>query len=1458
MNRKILILLLGLIYAASIMAQIDYEQLQGDFEQKQEFKQQVYNKTLDFIKQNPQSKSLPRLYYQVAELSIELNVENPATTVYYMEKVLELNPDFENLDIVLYNIGYFNYEAVVKQRDEGRLNRVEEAENWPVDLRLSEIKLSKSINAFKRIQQEFPLSGYNTEAIYRLGTIYFEIALDSKNPAEFYPQAIEYFDIVASREKDQLQNYGLFQRGWTYFVSGNYEDAISDFSAVLNLINNTKDEKDKLFFEADALENIAYSLIEYDGTDFEGVSEASMRAKEIFLNFVTDSYAQEIILKAIDLELLYSAPMRAVDFYNTYIDLYPLSLECPTYIDSIVSLYKQFPERTRNDIPAEVVITEEMDRLVKEYNYNSNWYRANAGKNNEAQLNVIRDAFEFLEPRYFNAFVKNKNHENFFQYSELIEQYIIYKVFDSEESLTNKEIFSSRVVLLSQYLADETKDPDDYFVSIRLLKAFNQKYPENENYFKNREDTYLLAEEVFELMNESLANGDSISTITYGNITKAEADSFYIAETLDYETLLLDSTYTGSAKTEEQIRIVYKRAEIYYDNSNYDSAEADYIELLDLEIANNMRTDCFARLAEISRTRSEYQQEEDYYRNALEYATSDNKEVYFTNIMASIQSNAKDKKDKGSYGEAADQYLRLAQELENVDQDKNINQSRIVGFRLEAVENLKTASEFQRAIDEMLIVDDSKKTKQEHYTALFAAWTISDSLMNDYDQGIQLRNKFITEYPNSNEAYHLRLQIIGFYEGEVYNNKREAADMYLQLYKDSNSMDLGQDKRENILLKSIALYKQLDEEDTYVALMLDFEKRYPNHASANDFLTQIAYVYDKQGESEKFENMARYIYKKDPSIDILTPIVANRLSEVNSRIDNHFMEKDYENMYAEINNFKKIDRDYRKDGGTLDLSAYYEQFDYYEDYVKFNKKYDSKITEIDAEFLNISPDVLLKVNSKTIWKTHIINGYRLENLMAKTDLIKDNVIGLIKDGMQYDLDMEKRTKALYKAAKVYEYGGEVVTTQIQKFVDVSSQLNSGQIVTNPVQQTQYKKKILAFGDKEAFKYSKKSVELYLYIVRTFQDDRDYTDEWTIAATDKLIELGLRSSKVFNDVSMNEEWLIKSLSFDEEYSQVEFQAELSEFDSLRIIRFDKQGDISIKGEFLTEMKPEILKINYIAKAPLGVKLNDELIDLETTVLDSKLIVDNYYYHYSLKLPGVAEKGINRVEFLFDAGVDSTEVESYFGCEINIQYDKEKLEYQRSIEELNLVSDRSWNSIIANNINAEAVPDSNWSRAGAGNFSFFKNQMEGLENSLAEEIWADTLSESKSQTVYFYKEFDIETEFIEASATYLAQQQASIWINGSPLVIDQPLVVDQKLQKAMAQNIQIPNLIAGKNRILIKVDGALVFKGLIFEMVYVVKKAATEVTKLDEDAEQNIPTDPVQLEEETDSFGEEGLE
>ncbi len=1102
-NSYFICFLFLLLLAHILTGQESQDLLQQQFKEKLDYKQMVYQQTLDFIESHPDHSNLAELYFNLAELSAEINVFQPSQTARFYEKVLELEPDHLQKDVFLYNIAFYQYKTVINQRDAARLDNLDLVMNWPDSLRLSEEQLRPVIEIYEQILQEMPESKYNTEAAYRLGRIYFDIAIDARLAKEYFALAREYFDIVASREGDPLQYYGLFQRGWTNFASAQFFAAIEDFSAILNILEVEDQIYKRTFFEADAIENIAFSLIEYDGTDFVNYSQAAVLAQEILHTYVSAEYGQRILLEAVDLKKLYNAPMQAVDLYQSYLQLYPDSKISPLVVDSIIVLYRQYPKRVRGNRSAEELIIEQLQFLISNYNSNSAWYHKNKSEDIKAELAVIRYAFAFLEPRYFNQFLRTREYGAYKRYEDLVVNFCAFQEFDDEQSRQRKERLQKNIVDLSQDLAETTSKPDHYFNTINEISSYIDKQPDSAGLYHYYELRFYNYEKLYELLQPVVEINPYVSEDEQIELDRAGLDSLLIAAATEYENFLLKYELNNKILSEQLIKVTFLRGELFYENNQYTLAYQDYLKLLNYPLNDDLKMIVCSRLGEISQINQDYEEAEFYFREAEKYAQTDSQYDFSNNILASLLSRARAYEAASDFRSAAKQYLKIAAEYERSKPQEKTS------FILKAIENYRKAAEYQTAIDLYLDIAAEKNTSGEILSAYLGAWSIADSLHN-WQQSIALRRKFIKLYPNSNEAYKLRLQIIGFYDSEKLNNKRHAAQLLEELHADAGKMDTGVENPAQLLLHAIKLYQELNDEDKVLELSLQFTRLYPDHPRSNDLLIAVARFYRERGDDDNYEKTAAQLYANDPEIDLLVEVAVNKLKAIKESSDELFEKKEYNKVLTEISKFEQEESSYIKQGLQLPTDHIHETFSYYKNHIDFYRRLAEAQKALQVEILEKTPQELIKVNNLTRWKDHLAEGEsRIPRLMQACDSHRDKFLALIKEGNQYDLPVPRRTESLFLAAEAYDYSADVVIQQVEKYLDVSNQLNNQEMNANPIQQKQYKFALKNSSLQSANDFRKKAVQLYQTLLKTFSDDKDYQDRWTVASLERLIELGVR-------------------------------------------------------------------------------------------------------------------------------------------------------------------------------------------------------------------------------------------------------------------------------------------------------------------------------------------------------------
>ncbi|MCD4650613.1 MAG: hypothetical protein K8S56_02335 [Candidatus Cloacimonetes bacterium] len=1440
--KKSFLIIISIIILFSLSAEVSLQQLESDKSRIDNFKRKIYNRTTEFIRSNPESPDLPFLYYQLASLSADLEgLDNPGITASYYKRILELDPLFSDRDVVLYNIAYFQWDSAKKARDNGRLRNISNNEmvmNWPDSLRLNSDtpEVSEAIDRYNEIFAKHQDSDYHSEVLLRLGIIYLELAFDARVPKKYYNAATLYFDKLVKKENDPLTEKGLFYRAWAYFSNGKYDEAIDDFSKILNNITSHVSTDGRLYYELDAIENMAHSIVEADSNDFVNYSIAADKAKQVLKVSISEDYAHKILQEAIDLKLTNNAPMQAIDFYNAFIDMYPAYPANPSKIDSIITIIQEHHNKTRNNEDPRALIRLQWVRLVDDYSTESEWYKANEQSDTLAsQLAIIRTAYEDLFPIYWNRFLDSTTDAAFDEFIELNEAFATFSQYHDEEG--EKLMIENRKLIVSgsYSIAERTRNPSKYYIAYTQLKALNSDFPDNEDFVENEVSAFACIENIREILKDSIQNITYVDTIYSIRLDSPSLDSLYVKATKDFEPVLRSDDYIREDKGETLIKIIYERAGIYYNNEKYLLAYEDYEKLLELNPSDEVKKFSYSRLAFLNEREGKYAEAEKFYGDALQYADAEERKKIDSNRLAQIQKKADKLKETSDFLTAAHEYLRLSAEFE----EKDIQQS--LGYKFKAIDMYNQIPDYQKSIDLWVEMaqdrhssvskpnDEDKRTILSYYSA---AWGIADTLMSDLTQGVALRRHFVDKFPLTYEAYRLQVDIVKMYEGDPYNDKEKAAVMYLELYANADNLDMGEDTAETLYLSALNLYHDLNMEEKTLEMMLTFEKKYPDHPQANDFLVQVYRIYKDRDENDKMKELASYLYKKDPNLDFLKDIASEELREVFAEANQMFEDKDYAEMRVKISQYKRIEASYSKQGLDLRLEAIYTSFDNWNNYVDYLKKFDSTIAKIETNFLQLQPNEIFRVAWPTKWQQHMVP--RLQKLKEKCDSYSEEITQLMRDGVQINLDVEKQTRAFYLIVQVYDKGLKVLQDRMEVFTNNTTQADKFkqqsplvyQKFVNGVNQQAAEPARYLVTRKAAF-----ANDLY----STYAENKNYEDQYTRAAYDILLELGVKKPKAYVTVMLDANWYTNNSELigdfadqkllDYLWSNLSPDTTLTlDGDVYRLTPLSSEFENCIKSPYLkAEILPELMIVDYIATAPVEIIFNDvTLTDVPLQVSDSLQINGLMYRHYIARFAQNAKQGDNYVAFKIAASHGG----ELFSAKTALQMDKEQLELFRTTEKKILTTDYSWYVKYNEQVDpTTTVTDSTWQFAENSKLSFYKVNMSGLEESSALPIWAPALDSTRVDTVYFLKKLPIDLEFVEGEIQFIGEQKTTIWINGNLMIGPMPMLpMDETLRKVMPFFIPVDSatIKPGENTILVRVVGAAQNKGFIMEMKYTVKK------------------------------------
>lgn len=1120
-----------------------------------EYKRAVYDQILEFVGRNPNFRRNDEQYMKLAELSATLFPAEPEVSLNHYRKVIELNPHFPNRDIVLYNIAYHSTQKIFTNLAQRRLDYQMELldsdeyrpiERWDEEYRITEQLLIEPIQAYQEIIDHHPNSEKFAEALFRLAALHYEIGHEADVPMEYYELANQLFNQLAETDDERFQHIGLYQRAWTHYSKVEYEKAIRDFSELLNIVDHQDVDMFRLFFEEDAINNIAYSLDRLDAVEgaYGPTSISVDFAKNQLPAMISnDAYLKRIFGRTAEVKLEANLPFQAVEYYQGYIDVFPLDVQNPLIVDSLATIYITYQNILPPDRDIQELISEQKIILVERYHVESNWFKENSDKDISKQIAVIQEAYHYLDYDYWNAFAETMNKEHLRAYEEFIDHYDSNPAFADTAKYEWVKEREYRIVTGYENIALRDDTPEANYKAWQQYIHYNSKYPEHDDWIEFEADRYYF----FSKFYEQITQEEPVDTV----ITVAGTESEYTVDDLRelflYENQAFIDTFTHEDYYDEEnrqliITALYDMSQIYLGKDEVEKAEKKLLEIINYDPDPSDRYAVYIELAQINDENRNFDLAEQYYRRAAEYAADESaREELVYLARRQVLERAEVFAADSSFVEAAENFLQFAQEY------KETNLDRYIGFTIQAAEAYEKAGEFQKSIDLYLGLSDVMTDTDEQYYVFDRAWTVADSLMNNHDYATELKNRFIELNPSSNLAFELRVEFIEDLEDDPAT-KYQAAEKWIDLHNDAvdERIDIGDNRPENLLFFAVGLMSDSTaygyDVDLFISKMLEFERLYPEDPRADDMLVQAWRLYDQRGMEEERNEIARYIFNKDPESTFYEDVAIAELEEINNHVIKLYEEEDYERMLEKIEEFRSVHNEYLDEGLDLSFDSTYERFERFTNYYEQLKYYDvyiaetrQKIDEFEEAFINRSPAELFRVVWQTEYDEHIVP--RLNQLVTTVQNMQNELQELAVEIAEQDdiffeeigqsIPEEFFTRIDYIIGRTYEHAITVVETQLNRYLEVSREVQEVLEAAEefPEAQEFYDNVMLPETQQDIQDYSnyfrQGSVAFYTQLWNINRES-DYTDEYIQMAMDKLSKMGYLTEEL--NLYTNTDWL----------------------------------------------------------------------------------------------------------------------------------------------------------------------------------------------------------------------------------------------------------------------------------------------------------------------------------------------
>lgn len=1397
---------------------------------QQEYRQKQFAMISDiegFLSENPSFNAFEQpgggnlvgsadLYYKLGELQYYAYPTDlqPALTSY--RRAIYLDPNLPERDLALYNVAFITSDLKRVEIDRNKidfLSKARTADEPPANSRYSEANFSETLEALNEIVSEYPDSKMYEEAVYRLGLLYFSFADDSSTPAQYRTMAIGQFDQIVAKPDSPLYYDALYQRGWVRLNSFDEDElnqAMRDFLEILIASESGKISDPQLAadYKTDAIDNIAYCLIALDGTNFNTPSQGVEAVSVVFEDYKNEEVIRQVVDKAIQHKLDMGVPVQAADFLYYRIQSNPLALINPILQDSILVLYHNSGQRLREGPNLDQITQGIYQKIIEDYNHESDWYKANRSKDITKQMQIVDNAYEQRRIRLYNNFAREVNLENLTTYQTYMQGYNAFAKIHNDNYPAY--IANADSIMVNNYivLADQSRTVENYKNAINMIYGYNDSYPRNAQLFELEQRAMVYARNVYAALTESTEEPASSGDAAYA-ILKNSADRFVLVSN--------NEPYSTPERQREALNILLLLGDIQMGREKNLAAIQLYTEALKKQelLSDRDKYETYLKLATVSIAQGLNNEGEQWLRQALPLATSaGEKESIRQDILVQIQTSYETASTRGDYNTEAKERLRLASELAPAQS------ADILGHRVAAVQAYINARAYQKAIDLLMEIAETDTNIDAIYARYKQAIDIAgeNDMMNNPQLAESIEQEFIAKYPASNYTFRLRLAKTN---KMAEKNPGAAAEGYLNLFEEvrNSRIDPGDVEASTLLADAILMYSRAYNVSKEYELLNRFIALYPQHENVVPYMEYMAKGHLDRNEMPEYTELARKILQRNPDKSTYYQYVADtQLQKIAGDFDTAYLNEDWDAALRSRDEYLAAEAGYKREGLKFENQKVHEVFatvqKEYNDIqrrITYLASYDNRLSALgnSAVFTN-SPGQQIRVNSATSWDRHLNAGERrIPRYEAVITAEVNKVLALVKEANDsgYYIDNDRRMRAMDLISRLYARGAAVVGAQIESYFRETSEAAvyrrdyRGQALDNVIAQ---------FTQQQTQSYLNNEVSWQYEIYRQYHL-AGYQNGYSRDARAALETRGLLSEYRKKDFILDKEWQQdlqpagQTLSFSSKMSpkgQKLGSTSIPAGNTLRVSRVIK-----------ADPAPDFAYLQVVYPLDMEVTLNGSLVKSAWIPIDSLETGKPMTTRYSFMIPGeLFTEGDNNLQIEF-----TNDSANAIQMAANLQTLTNQQSAQANIPPVltTLHSNTGWKIIKIDPVTKRETSSFS-SQATEWNIPW-KN-IEDMKDNTARPIWISEL-EGPAQNLIFETDFIVDSEFKEGMINLVAPESVTVYLNGTNIGSAE---FDYDAEPFMVYPGQVPipakNVVMGRNVLRFEVNNNSNYRGFLATITY----------------------------------------
>ncbi len=1323
-----------------------------------EQQENLYRRINNFVFRNNNFEYNYQLYFNLAEISNFIYSNNYTLIYNHYQKVLELNPDFPQKDVVQYNLAYYKNRIldleIASLREEKMKDRNYFYNPRPIEVIKTTERYSEVIKNYLDLGKNMN-SKYQVESLLRLAELYYDIAVDAEDTEKYIQYSIKLYNQIYVLGNQDEKYEALFQRAWHKMAINKYFEAINDLELLLsNKDIFNEDQRDK-YRNADEI--IAYSLDAIDNLDGQEIKSYDFVANSLYQKFDEET-ANTVFHKVLNKK-------RTTDDYEVIIKLYdaqtkidPYKITNPLYSDSIIVTLSYYGVELGDSLS--IRGEREYRKAVEKYGYGSDWYEYNKNQDLAPYVKVVQTGLDdFIMPDLYSEIQSNPTLENINRFSEATERYASYVGFDEEKRVERLKLYdTNRISTIDKYVR-LNPDTTSYSMGINEIYGFIERNPNTEKRRDLEQNAYNWASNIIVITDTTSFDSLQYTEEDIENL-KNERRTNYINIANRYYNYLVESDIPNKDDTIHSL--LFYRGLTKYKMGDNEGAKEDFLACDDLNISDEFKEVIFRNLAEIYKANGNLDTSIEYYAKAQEFVDAEMKLEYEKEIYSARTI----KYNKLYISENQEDKIKAAQETDIMLKSNIISDQEKEALRKNAIALYAAGGDYDTAIARLIEEGDKKTGIDDAWKNYSAAFAIADSLGNTA-KASEIEDIFMTRFPNDSQTFKIlltRLDAVQDSTKSTYNPilaSEKLIEIYERATKPGDKLDISSLNKtpEDYYFQAIIIKTSVLSKEEQVKEWIAFNNKFPDYERIA-ILGTICQLYEELGMDEEYLDYIKILYATDNTNYRYPKYAIDNLMKIDENIVKAYRKKNWASMLSYIEEYKATAQVFTNNGIPAESIAIPTSLTRYDNFTNdYEREQEKKalLAELDKkfnsfmEFITVPADAddRIKVNSATTWNGNLygenkrINNF--DKLANKQFELIDSDVEKVNNSDLLNADEIRDQVYLLDFAKfkIAQYSGDLIFKQITKYLDMPE----GQY--NAYQNTIYAREDLSFEEQDDI------LNKYAYDIKATRENYVFNyDTISIGYAKVIYEAYIngkttpqpRSDEVMTflakvgaseAVAKDEKNVAFDSSWRRDFSAITERVINDGFRDFMVYSIPGGDSLILETTINCPISPLEARIRFVDEGQfflnkdidMKIKINDKELNYQDTymvdgVIDDSLSIFPYLYRGLVNDNNLLslnyQKGNNKLSITV---VNKSYANTNIGFNFAVIYDQEKLFIHNNSIMVSVVTDNTW--LGADSLQVLDITDPNWNAVSYGNIKEDYYQLDAFKNSMAIPVWYENL-------------------------------------------------------------------------------------------------------------------------------------